>query len=60
MDQETSFWRTYEAQNTSFQEANLLNIVTHYVTTSYDKTACHTSSVGGEAYIQELINTSLS
>lgn len=36
MDQETSFWKT---QSKSFQEANLLNIVTYYITTFYDKIA---------------------
>ena len=51
------FWSDYEAQNDAFQEACLLNIVTEYGTTTYDKLACRTSSLGGEAYIQELITS---
>ena len=51
------FWSDYEAQNDVFQEACLLNIVTEYGTTTYDKLACRTSSLGGEAYIQELITS---
>lgn len=55
--QGTTFWENYEAQNTAFQEANLLNIVAQYGVTACDKTPCRTSPLGGEAYIQELITT---
>lgn len=41
MGQETSFWENFEVQNTVFQEANLLNIVTHYITIFYDITSYH-------------------
>lgn len=51
MDQETSFWGNYEAQNTAFQEANLLNIINHYINSSYNKIACCISILSNEAYI---------
>ena len=57
MDKETSFWENHEVQNTAFQEANLLNIVNHYVNSSYNKTVFYISILGGKAYIQELITT---
>ena len=49
------FWSDYKAQNNLFQKVCLLNIVTEYNTTMYDKFACRTSFLGSEAYIQELI-----
>lgn len=55
MDQEISFSKNYEAQNIAFLKANLLNIVTHYVTTSYNKTAHCILLLSGSAYIQEFI-----
>lgn len=42
-------------QNIAFQEANFLNIITSYITISFDKTACRISLLGGKVYIQELI-----
>ena len=51
------FWSDYEAQNDAFQETCLLNIVTEYDTTTYDKLAYRISSLGGEVYIQELITS---
>lgn len=44
-------------QNTAFQKANLLNIVNHYITLSYNKTACYISTLSDKAYIQKLIIT---
>ena len=51
MDQKISFSKNYNAQNTAFQKANLLNIVIHYVTTFYNKTAYCILSLSGSAYI---------
>ena len=34
------FWADYQTQHDTFQEACLLNIVTEYWTTMYDKFAC--------------------
>lgn len=57
MDQEPSFWENYEAQNTVFQEANLLDIIVnhYYITKSHNKTPFRTLSIGGKAYIQKVI-----
>lgn len=58
MDQNTDnerFWIDYQTQHNAFQEASRLNIVTEYGTMMYDKLACRTSSLGGEAYIREII-----
>lgn len=55
MDQETSFLGNYEVQNIAFQEANLLSIVTHYITSYYNKITYCISILSGKVYIQELI-----
>ncbi len=39
----------------ALQEASLLNIVTEYETTMYDKLACRTSPLDGEAYVRDII-----
>lgn len=51
MDQETSLFKNYEAQKIIFQEANLLNIINHYVNLFYNKIAYCTSILSGKAYI---------
>lgn len=48
MDQETSFLENYEAQNTEFQEANSLNVITHDIITFYNQTACRILLLGSE------------
>lgn len=50
-------WEDYQAQHDIFQEACLLNIVTEYGTTMYDKLACRASSLGREAYVREIITS---
>ena len=55
MDPETSFWENYKAQNITFQETNLLNIVNHYVNSSFNNNAYQISTLSDKAYIQELI-----
>ena len=57
MEENTSydeqFWADYQTQHDTFQEACLLNIVTEM----YDRLACRTSSLGGEAYVKEVITS---
>ena len=48
---------SYQTQHDAFQEASLLNIVTEYGTTIYDKLACRTSPLGGEACVREIITS---
>ena len=52
-----TFWDEHEAANFAFQESQLLNIITDYSQNMYHKLPCHTSSLGGKDYIQELITT---
>ena len=52
-----TFWDEHEADTLAFQETQLLNIVSEYSVTMYNKLACQISSLGGEEYIQELITT---
>ena len=47
----------HEAANFAFQEVQLLNIVVEYLITAYNKLPCHTSFLGGEEDIQELITS---
>lgn len=60
MDQNTNdeqYWINYQTKHNAFQEASLLNIVTEYRTTMYDKLTCYTSPLGGEAYVKEIITS---
>lgn len=57
MNRKTNVWANDKAQNIVFEKANLLNIITHYVITSYKKTAYYILSLDSKKYIQELITT---
>lgn len=55
--EDEEYWSDYNAESSHFQHNQLLQIVSHYSLEHTDKQACRTSSLTGEAYNQELLNT---
>lgn len=54
--EDDEYWSDCNVETSDFQHDQLLQIVSHYLLGHVDKQACHTSSLTGEAYIQELLN----
>lgn len=51
------YWSDCNIEISDFQHNQLLHIVSHYSLDHMSKQTCRTSSLSGEAYIQELLHT---
>ena len=55
--EDDEYWSECDVEISDLQHSQLLQIISHYSLSHVDKQACRTSSLTGEAYIQELLDT---